>query len=148
MVSATTAMWLRKSAFVVLLIYGGLCTVIGVSGIFLPLALGHRGPLHLWRYILVGPVAALIGAGILMRLRVAAVLLALLFALTGAEEMYGVAHGFGLPNPPQISAAEITCILVFTLLPAVLVVLSWKRLRWVRKPSNQTLQPTAGRSDV
>src|ERR1700676_860805 len=148
MVSATPARWLSNGVLVVLLLYGGLCALIGIAGLFLPFILGHRGPLIIWRYIFVGPISALIGAGTLMRLRVPAILLSLLFAVTGADEMYGIAHGFGLPHPPRISTTEITCILIFTLLPTFLTAISWKRLRWLRKPSNQSLEPTAGRRDA
>src|ERR1700737_4629437 len=115
MVNATSVSWVRNSAFVILVLYGCLCAIIGLSTTFLPLVLTGRGPLHVWRYIFAGPCAALVGAGTLMRLRVAAIALSVLFALTGAEEMYGIAHGFSLPNPPHGSATEIVCIVIFTL---------------------------------
>jgi hypothetical protein len=137
MLNKVALRWLSKGALVLLLLYGSLCTLIGAAGLFVPFILGHRGPVILWRYILLGPIAALAGAGTLMRLRLAAVLVALFFALAGADEMYGIAHGFGLPNPPHISNTEIVCVLVFTVLPLVLVVLAWGQLRWSPRGSHQ-----------
>ena len=123
-------MWLRNSAFVVLVIYGCLYILAGASDVFLlPLRLGHRGS-----STLAGLIVMLIAAGTLMRLRVAAILLALLSAFMGIKG--------SVANPQHFSAMQITCILIFTFLPIVVTIISWKRLRWLPKPSNQALEPT------
>lgn len=140
MKSATLVGWLRCSSFVLLLLYGGLFVMFGLLSTLLPLVSYGRGPVQVWRYILAGPVATLVGVGTLMRLRLPAVVLSVLLALAGAVEMVGIAHGFGLSNPPHISASEIGCVVIFALLPSVLTTLSWKRLRWLPKPSNQAMQ--------
>jgi hypothetical protein len=147
MVSAARTTLFHRAAFVALFLYDSLSVLIGLFSTFAPLVLRPRGPFHVLQYILVGPIAALVGAGTLVRLRLAAVLLSLLYAVIGVEQMYGIAHGFGLPNPPHISAAEIIFMLFFTFLPVALTIFAWPQLQGLTKPSNQSLQPTAGRSD-
>src|SRR5437016_3030984 len=123
MVSVTLPTWLRKTAFVVLLFYGWLTLLAGPASLFV-----HRRNLD-YREMLIGAIMVLTGIGTVMRLRVAAMLLALLLASSGAKAIYDIAHGLPLTSSGQLSSIAIICNLIFVFLPIPLTVISWKRLK-------------------
>jgi hypothetical protein len=143
---------LRTIATVLVQLSGAVFALVGLGGFLMGTVLPYRFPhsrLYMFLQFLVSILIVFIGIAAVLRIRPAVLAVATCFLAVFLEEAYGMSHGFYLPNPPHYSRVTIALQVLLGLIPFILATLAWPRLRSMqRAPSNQSLQPTAGRRDV
>jgi hypothetical protein len=143
---------LRRIAAFLVQLSGAVFAIMGLGGFLVGTVLRYRIPhsrLYMLLQFLVSALVVFVGVATVLRIRLAAVAVAACFLALCLEEAYGMSHGFHLPNPPHYSRVTIVVQALVGLIPFILITLAWPRLRSHRRdPSNQSLQPTAGRPDA
>ena len=132
MQSLINASVVRTTAFWVLWVLGGLFSFYGLFGLVSPWILHPRFPvtsLQLLCHLAISLAAAIVGLAVVLRFRIAAIVLCVWFAYLEALQIWGTLHGFYLPHPPPYSAFDIVILVLLALLPVVLTILSWRALR-------------------
>jgi hypothetical protein len=129
------ARWLsivQVGALIVLWLLAGVFLVEGLLGSVFRWVLHARvrtPPLYPVITTITCFIAVLIGAGVIARFRIAAIVLSVGFALLCGLEIYDMIYGFVFPRPPHFSYFEIAGVSGLGFLPALLTALAWRRLR-------------------
>ena len=123
----------QRSGLAILQLFGGAFILFGLLGsVFrwlFPSRLLHSH-LDIVFSVVIFCCAAIIGLAVVYRYRWGAIVLSVWFGFLGAQQIYGMIHGFFLPHPPDFSPIQIGGMAVFALLPAFVTAIAWKRLRW------------------
>ena len=133
MVTNAISSLVRNGASIALRLLGALFVAFGLLGSlllpFVPAPRMHLSRIELLCKVVIALCAVAVGAAVMFRFRLAAIVLSAWFGYLGAEEVYGMVHGFSLPRPPHFSPVEIVGMAAFALVPAVLTAVAWKQLR-------------------
>jgi hypothetical protein len=133
MVRARLADIVGRSALAILQLFGGAFVLFGMLGSVFRWLFPSRILHSHWHMVLSVVIffcAAIAGLGVVYRYRWAAIVLSGWFGFLGVLQTYGMIHGFFLPHPPNFSPVQIGGVATFALLPALVTVIAWKRLRW------------------